>query len=247
VLIAEDNEFNAELVGELLRRQGHRTHIVDNGNDALAQLDARTFDVLLLDLHMPGLDGFQVIERIRAKERVTGAHLPVIAVTARARPEDRARCLEAGMDGFVAKPIDRNALWREIDRLVPQAPWLDAGVLLAACGGEATILEALKDAVREHLPRALARIEEAFARADASALRETAHSFLGMVSTVSSSAGRVASTIEDAAADGQVARAGPAVEELEAISASILAGIGGVTLERLVALADPRAQPSISL
>ena len=122
--------------------------------------------------------------------------------------------------------------------------WLDAGVLLAACGGDATILDALKNAVRASLPEAFARLEGAFRRGDARPLREAAHSFHGMVATVSSLAGSAASTVEDAAADGALARADEALEQLKAVTGSILAGIGGVTLERLEALADPGARVS---
>jgi two-component system, sensor histidine kinase and response regulator len=238
VLVAEDNDFNARLVHELVRRRGHQPYIVATGDEALAQLEQHEFDLLLLDLHMPGLDGFQVIERIREKERATGGHLPVIALTARSRAEDRERCLAAGMDGFLAKPIDRNALWYEIERVAPPDGWIDAGVLLAACGGDAAVLDALKEAVRVSVPPALARVEDAFHRGDARALREAAHSLLGMVSTVSSSAGSAASAIEDAAAEGAVARARPALEQLKAVAGSIVAGIGGVTLDRLELLAD---------
>jgi two-component system sensor histidine kinase/response regulator len=179
-----------------------------------------------------------VIERIRARESPSGAHLPVIALTARSRAEDRDRCLPAGMDGFLAKPIDSNALWSEIERVAPPDLWLDADVLLAACGGDATILDALKNAVCSYLPEALARVEHAVQSGDARALREAAHSLLGMVATVSSSAGRAASMVEDATADGALASAGAALEQLKIVTGSILAGIGSVTLERLAVLVD---------
>src|SRR6267142_1202384 len=240
VLVAEDNDFYAELVRELLRRRGHRPHIVATGNEALASLEAQQFDLLLLDLHMPGLDGFQVIERVRAKERAAGGHLPVIALTARSRTEDRDRCLAAGMDGYLVKPIDRNALWSELERFAPSHQWVDAGVLLAACGGDATILEALKIAVREHLPAAVGRVEDAFRLGDARELREAAHSLHGMVATVSGAAGSAASAIEDAAADGALERVPSILGQLKAVTDSILAGVGGITLEELQMLADRR-------
>ncbi len=240
VLVAEDNDFNGDLVRELLLRRGHHPHIVASGSEVLERLEAEEFDLLLLDLHMPGLDGFQVIERIRARERVAGGHLPVVALTARSRTEDQDRCLAAGMDGFLAKPIDRNALWSEIERVAPPDQWIDASVLLAACGGDADILDALKDAVREHLPEALGRVEDAFRRGDARALREAAHSLHGMVATVSGPAGSAASAIEDAAADGALDRVGSLLGQLKALTDSILAGIGGVTLGRLEMLVNRR-------
>ena len=144
------------------------------------------------------------------------------------------------MDGFLAKPIDRNALWSEIERFAPPDQWIDASVLLAACGGDAEILDALKDAVREHLPEALGRVEDAFRRGDARALREAAHSLHGMVATVSGPAGSAASAIEDAAADGALDRVGSPLGQLKALTDSILAGIGGVTLGRLEMLVNRR-------
>jgi len=164
----------------------------------------------------------------------------VIALTARSRTEDRDRCLAAGMDGYLVKPIDRNALWSEIERFAPSHRWVDAGVLLAACGGDAMILEALKSAVRVHLPAAVARVEDAFRRGDARELREAAHSLHGMVATVSSSAGSAASAIEDAAADGALEGVPSLLVQLEAVTDSILAGIGGITLEELQMLVERR-------
>ncbi len=115
VLIAEDNEFNVMLTRELLLRRGHDVNVVRSGMDALAELETARYDVLLLDLHMPGMDGFEVIRSLRAREQHNGGHLPVIALTARARPADRDRCLAAGMDGFLAKPIDSAALWGAVE------------------------------------------------------------------------------------------------------------------------------------
>jgi len=117
------------------------------------------------------------------------------------------------------------------------AEWLDAKVLLAACGGEVAVLDVLKDAVRDGLPRALARVEQAFRAGDARALREAAHALVGMVATVSTSAGDAASEIEDAAAGGDLSRANAALERLESVSRSILAGIGSITMAQVLARA----------
>jgi two-component system sensor histidine kinase/response regulator len=117
VLVAEDNELNSFLLESLLTRRGHLAELAKSGREVLECLAARSFDVLLLDLHMPDLDGFQVIARIREREQTTGARLPVVASTARARSEDRTRCLAAGMDHFLGKPIDSEALWRILDSI----------------------------------------------------------------------------------------------------------------------------------
>ena len=116
MLVAEDNQFNADLIQQLLQRRGHHVRVATNGTDAMALASAETFDILLLDLHMPGMDGFEVIARLREEERGTGRHLPVVALTARARSEDRERCLAAGMDEFLSKPVRADALWSAIGR-----------------------------------------------------------------------------------------------------------------------------------
>jgi two-component system sensor histidine kinase/response regulator len=117
VLVAEDNEFNIMLARELLSRRGHEVYVVQSGADVLAELDRQRYDVLLLDLHMPEMDGFEVIRMLRAREQLDGGHLPVIALTARARPADRERCLAAGMDDFLPKPINSAALLETLERV----------------------------------------------------------------------------------------------------------------------------------
>jgi len=116
VLVAEDNEFNVMLTRELLVRRGHAVNVVRSGTAALAELEKERYDVLLLDLHMPEMDGFEVISKLRASEQSRGGHLSVIALTARARPADRERCLAAGMDDFLPKPINSAALWSAVER-----------------------------------------------------------------------------------------------------------------------------------
>src|SRR5439155_9021444 len=124
ILVAEDNEFNAQLLEQLLVRRGHRVRLASDGRKALSLAEEGGFDLLLLDVHMPELDGFQVVRAVRERERSVGGHLPVIALTARAREEDRQRCLAAGMDDFLTKPVQVADLWAAIDRVV--AAWAPA-------------------------------------------------------------------------------------------------------------------------
>jgi two-component system sensor histidine kinase/response regulator len=102
VLVAEDNPFNKRLVADVLRRKGHDVRVASNSLEALAALEQDSFDLMLLDVHMPGSDAFQVIEALRQREQATDGHLPVIALTARATKSDRQRCLTAGMDDYLA-------------------------------------------------------------------------------------------------------------------------------------------------
>src|SRR5206468_3611343 len=143
----------------------HQVTVAGNGRDALSLATRGSYEVMFLDLHMPGLDGFDVIEKLRARERSTGGHLPVVALTARSRKEDRDRCLASGMDEFLGKPVHAGALWAAIERVTPLLvragrTWpklVDAKVLLAACGGDAEILARIGIALRGHLPIELQR------------------------------------------------------------------------------------------
>jgi two-component system sensor histidine kinase/response regulator len=117
ILVAEDDEFSAQLMVELLVGRGHHVQLATNGRDAAALAAPGSFDILFLDLHMPGMDGFEVARVIREGEQVAGGHLPIVALTARSRKEDHARCLAAGMDEFLTKPIRRPDLFAAIERL----------------------------------------------------------------------------------------------------------------------------------
>jgi PAS domain S-box-containing protein len=105
VLLAEDNAVNQRLATRLLEKRGHRVMVAGNGREALEALAKEQFDLVLMDVQMPEVDGFEATTAIREKEKVTGAHLPIIALTAHAMKGDRERCLDAGMDGYLAKPI----------------------------------------------------------------------------------------------------------------------------------------------
>ena len=105
LLVAEDNAVNQKLIERLLEKRGHSVCVASNGVEALERLAGERFDALLLDLQMPELDGMETCKRIRAEEEATGAHLPIVALTAHAMNTDRERCLRAGMDGYLSKPI----------------------------------------------------------------------------------------------------------------------------------------------
>jgi len=117
ILLAEDNRVNQFLTVRLLEKEGHRVEVVLNGRAALAALDENSFDLALMDLQMPEMDGFETTAIIRERERSSGAHLPIIALTANAMVGDAEKCLQAGMDGYVSKPVDVRRLFAEISRV----------------------------------------------------------------------------------------------------------------------------------
>ncbi len=104
ILVAEDNTMNRHLITKIFESAGYRVRTATNGEEAVQKVQAESFDLVLMDMEMPDLDGLQATRAIRAAER-RGVHLPIYALTAHASPEDRARCFEAGMDGFVTKPV----------------------------------------------------------------------------------------------------------------------------------------------
>ncbi len=241
ILVAEDNEFNWQLLQQLLTRRGHDVQLAHTGRDTLRRVDSEPYDLLLLDVHMPELDGFEVVRTIREREQGSARHLPVVAVTARSRQEDRERCLAAGMDAFLAKPIDAAALWAAIERVVRppatapvvQPSLLSAPVILAACGGESTILAAICRRFREQLPIDLTTLQAAVAARAASELREIAHRLSSMLGAFSTSAGALASDIEDLAAAGELTAAAPLVSRLVDVAQTLVGQLEGVSIDRL--------------
>jgi two-component system sensor histidine kinase/response regulator len=122
ILLAEDNAVNQRLAKRLLEKRGHSVMIAENGREALAALDKDNFDIVLMDVQMPEMGGLEATAAIRESEKVTGAHIPIVAMTARAMAGDREQCLAAGMDDYVSKPVQTNQLLEVIERLVSLKP-----------------------------------------------------------------------------------------------------------------------------
>jgi two-component system sensor histidine kinase/response regulator len=118
ILLAEDNPVNQRVAAGILEKRGHTVTVVENGLEALQAIKVQRFDLVLMDLQMPEMDGFAATTSIRELERISGAHLPIVAMTARAMKGDRECCLEAGMDGYVAKPINPKELLATIENLI---------------------------------------------------------------------------------------------------------------------------------
>ncbi len=117
ILLAEDNAVNQTLAARLLEKRGHTVTVVPDGKEAVAALERQSFDLVLMDVQMPQMDGFGVTAVIREKEEATGAHIPIIAMTAHAMKGDEERCIAAGMDAYVSKPIQPIELFETLEAL----------------------------------------------------------------------------------------------------------------------------------
>jgi CheY-like chemotaxis protein len=115
ILVAEDNAVNQQVIRHLLEKQGHCVTMAANGLEAIAAWERHAFDLVLMDIQMPAMAGPEATALIRDAEKRTGQHVPIIALTAHAMKGDRERCLEAGMDGYLAKPIAPNELFEVLD------------------------------------------------------------------------------------------------------------------------------------
>jgi CheY-like chemotaxis protein len=146
ILLAEDNRVNRMVATRLLQREGHTVVAVEDGAEALRAFEREPFDVVLMDVQMPNADGLETTAAIRAQEKTTGAHVPIVALTAHALKGDQERFLAAGMDAYVAKPLKPEELFGIIDRLVEGVP-SGAGPSVAALAGtrDAAALKVVPD------------------------------------------------------------------------------------------------------
>jgi PAS domain S-box-containing protein len=196
ILVAEDTHFNQKFIGRLLERWGHQATIVQNGIEALEAFSKNTFDLILMDVQMPGMDGFEATAGIRKIEKDQGRHIPIIAMTAHAMKGDRERCLEAGMDDYVPKPISSEALLNSIKQLIPRKDKsdteesimtlntqaaIDKKTLLKAFDDDWDFLKEIIDMFVADCPKMLKEIEDAIEAEDAPALQRKAHALKGML------------------------------------------------------------------
>jgi PAS domain S-box-containing protein len=201
ILVAEDNSVNQRLAARLLEREGHSVTIAGSGQEAVDLFVQRPFDLILMDVQMPGLDGLQATAKIREKERATGGHVPIAAMTAQAAESDRLRCLESGMDAYVTKPVHVPALLKMIESVGgggnsmntdlageggsvdAQLRQLDESLALSRVGGDFELLKEVIELFLDDYPSTFEKIRSAVASSDATALEHSAHSLKGSVST----------------------------------------------------------------
>jgi two-component system, sensor histidine kinase and response regulator len=189
VLVAEDNVVNQEVAVGLLSRAGHSARVANNGREAIALLEKERFDLVLMDVQMPELDGLKATAAIREGERSTGRHIPIVAVTAHAMKGDEERCLAAGMDAYVTKPLQAKELLAVMSGVRRRkAPGRDArgsvdeALLLERVGGDRKALRRLVRLFLSDAPKLVARIRKAIDASEPRALQAAAHALKGAVS-----------------------------------------------------------------
>jgi PAS domain S-box-containing protein len=203
VLLAEDTPANSKLVVSILEARGCSVDVATNGAAALEMWTETTYDVIIMDLQMPLLDGYETTRRIRDAERNSGGRTPIIAMTAHAMPEDRDRCLSEGMDDYISKPIDISDLVAKIEtRLSPNhedgrthnmptrpagepttSPAFDVSTTLKRLANDESLLRDMATYFRRDHPALFLRLRQSIQSADAPSAHRAAHSMLGLVST----------------------------------------------------------------
>lgn len=230
ILLVEDSLFNQKLAVGLLEKRGHRVKVANNGLEGVEALSRGRFDLVLMDIQMPEMDGLEATQRIRERER--RAQLPptpIVAMTAQAMIGDRERCLESGMDAYLVKPIHAKQLYETIDAILTNNPApaeplrnislethrIDLGSALHAVNGDHDLLRQIFAAFLEECPNLLKNIEAALARGDAPACQMAAHTLKGAVRTFGAdNATRLSSDIELACKQGNLELARAAWPEL---------------------------------
>jgi CheY-like chemotaxis protein/HPt (histidine-containing phosphotransfer) domain-containing protein len=232
ILVVEDNAINWELVTRLLQKHEHTIIAVTTGREAvdLLEKEPACCDMILMDVEMPVMDGLQATALIREREKISGKHMPIIALTAYAMKGDRERCLAAGMDSYLSKPIRYQDLLETIQRLVsgmpdvpalapaerPPADVLDEGVLMSRVDNDLQLLRDLIDLYLGDYPHLVDEIRAALERKDARALQRGAHSLKGCTSNLAAKlASEAAFRLEGLAHTGNWAEAVTALESLE--------------------------------
>jgi CheY-like chemotaxis protein/HPt (histidine-containing phosphotransfer) domain-containing protein len=192
VLVVEDNRVNQTLAKRLLVQRGHRVTLAENGRKALDLVAKRAFDLVLMDVQMPVMNGLEAAAAIRERERGTGRHVPIVALTAHAMRGDRERALAAGMDTYLVKPVQREMLFATVESLAaPPEPAavtpLSSGAIGAGAAaiverlGDAALARELADVFLNDRPAMVRRIEHALAAGDGRELRMAAHALKGAV------------------------------------------------------------------
>lgn len=244
ILLAEDNAVNRQLATKLLEKQGHRVTTASDGHEALAALERANFDLVLMDVQMPNIDGLEAIRMIRRKEKLSGEHVPVLSVTAHVMKGDPESFLAAGADGYVSKPLQPAELFRAMQSCCANsssAPTsatkpIDESGVLERCGGDRVLLAEIIELFETGSEALLQEMEAAAARGDAEALARTAHTLKGSIGNFTSGpAYSAVQALEACARNGDLGVARNGLPSLK------------VTVQQLTAALEPFRRPVSSI
>jgi signal transduction histidine kinase/CheY-like chemotaxis protein/HPt (histidine-containing phosphotransfer) domain-containing protein len=229
ILLAEDNVVNQRVAVGLLANRGHDVTVAANGHETVEAVERGAFDLVLMDLQMPGMSGFEATAEIRRREAQRGGHLRIVAMTAHAMQGDRERCLAAGMDDYLAKPIDGARLYAVVEgagAAAAERPLTDARAtttsrfdcagLLQAIGGDRRLLQEVAKLFAEDCPVLIGAIRAAADRGDAEQLRTAAHALKGAAANITAAdLAAAARALETMGAGGRLDGADEACRRLE--------------------------------
>jgi PAS domain S-box-containing protein len=247
ILLTEDNPVNQRLATRVLELNGHSVTVAATGRQALSALASGTFDLILMDVQMPEMDGLDATAAIREQERQSGGHIPIIAMTAHAMAEDRDRCLEAGMDGYVSKPLHLENLWKAINECVPKASRpsipkavkpdgngsFDRNVLLSQVGGDHALMREIAKLFLEESPRQMEAIRRAIEQRDGKGLELSAHTFKGSAGHLAARrVSELAGRLEAMGREGKMDSAAESYETLEREWGLLTAALSEYSAER---------------
>jgi len=233
VLLVEDNAVNRRVATGLLARRGHDVIVAEDGREALARLEHDTFDLVLMDLQMPVMGGLEATAAIRERERTTGGHVRIVAMTAHALNSDRELCLAAGMDGYLSKPVDPQLLFAVVEQQKSAAPpqaepesqtkAFDVAALRQRLSGDDALMSEVMEVFLEDLPNRLADIQDAVTSRDPVKLRAAAHALRGAAGNLS--AGRLfeaATVLERVGAESRMAAASAASRQVQVEASHVM-------------------------
>ncbi|MBW2193655.1 MAG: response regulator, partial [Deltaproteobacteria bacterium] len=231
ILVAEDTPFNQKFILRLLSRWGYQAVLVENGRLAVEALSREKYDIVLMDIQMPEMDGLEAATAIREAEKKTDGYVPIIALTAHAMKGDRERCIEAGMDEYISKPISPEALHKAIQTLVSEEPReasekdkkvdvvssMNMEALLSAFEHDWNFFKEIVDMFISDYPSMMTNIQEAIALADGEKLHRAAHSIKGMLRNFQAeAAAQIAMDLEKMGQDGTFEDAARTYKTLDA-------------------------------
>ncbi|MDO9565248.1 MAG: response regulator [Candidatus Desulfaltia sp.] len=251
ILLAEDNPINQRLALELLKTMGHRVVSVSNGIEAIDALGKERFDLILMDIQMPEMDGFEATKAIRNAESKI-RNIPIVATTAHAIKSDREKCLAAGMDDYVSKPINAEKLFEVITKLTdvpenkkkkmsipsvktvkkPSNDVFDLSKAMEAVLGNKELFQEIAGMLLENLPGSLSKIKKTIAAGNAKSLERTAHNLRGSAGSFGAKlAYNAAYLLEKLGREGKIEEAKEAFSDLEERTAELASAIKEVMLE----------------